>query len=811
MLDQIREMKDEAIGAARRLARRPMFTVLATMLFALGVGALAAVFSVMNATMLRPLPYREPDQLVALTGTEPATRDSVYNMQLGAAQLSRWRELNRSFSALEGYATTTMKFLGGDTPEPVEGAFVTAGFFDVLGWKPEHGRTFTSAEEIPRPGVVMISHALWMRRFAGDPEIVGKAINIDEEPRTIIGVMPADFTMPFVRADAWVPIPMDQQSQVRKLRIYLGVGRLRENATIEQARTDLLAINKSLGAERPEEYRLTGVNARSLREALYGSQRATLFVLLAAGLLLLAVATVNVVSLTLGDAIARRMATMTRIAFGAERAHIMRIRIYETGWVALLGCVFGLVIARLGLVGLTQVAPDAFGRGANVSIDWLVVAVALLASVVAAVAAAVPAALQEASFSISTLAGTDAKGVGGISDRRRRNILLVSQVGIAVVLLVGASLLARNVQSLLSRPTGFQTEGVSVVELTFSPTTYTTPALRAEHARALLAAVKNIPGVTAAATIQTRFALNETMQTLFEVEGKPTPTGAQRFVNIRHVTPEVSSVLGIRLLRGRMFSEEDREGTQPVAIASASFVRQFWPDEDPIGQRVRRIVTQEAPWMEVVGVVDDIKDSGAGVPMGPVLFVSYLQQNTATARPTIVVRSAVPPGTLFPALRKAIWSADGNQTIDAINRLGDLMLRSAAQPRFAALVAGLLALSALTLLLSGIYAVTLHSVLRRTREIGVRMALGARPADVLWTTVRQSVVPVLIGAAIGAAAAVPAASWMRGVLAQGVSLADAPLFAAVLGAIVLFSSVAALIPARRALRVPPAIAIRDAG
>jgi putative ABC transport system permease protein len=447
-----------------------------------------------------------------------------------------------------------------------------------------------------------------------------------------------------------------------------------------------------------------------------------------------------------------------------------------------------------------------------VSFDWTVIAVAAGVALTAAMVAGIPTALQEAAFGIVGLAGSATRSIGGVSENRRRDGLLTAQVALAVVMLVGAALLARNVLALLSRPTGFRTDGVTVAELTFSPTKYPTRTLRAQYASQLIGAVKAVPGVSAAATIQTRFVLNETMMTLFEIDGRPAPPGAQQFVNIRHVTPEVATVLGIRLQRGRMFSPGDREDTPPVALVSAKFAQQYWPGADPIGRRVRRIVsTGDAPWMEVVGIVDDIRDAGAGAEVGPILFVSYLQQNTAMARPTIVVRSSVSPSTLFPALRRAIWSVDPNQTIDAISRLDDLMLRSAAQPRFAAFVAGLLGAAAMTLVLGGIYAITLYSVFRRTREIGVRAALGARPADLLWATIRQSVTPVFLGAVLGAAASIPAAYAMRSVLAEGVSAGDTPLIAAVIVTIVFASVGAALIPARRALGISPALAMRDPG
>ena len=808
MTETVRSLAHDAASSARSLVRRPAFTALAVALFALGIAAITSVFTVVNHAMLKPLPYRDPGALFRLVGTEPARNGALNRMPLGYSQFSRWRAESRALD-LEGYTPSTMKFLGSGNPEPVVGALVSAGFFELLGWQPAMGSTFTTDQEVPRPGVVIISHGLWLRRFGGDPAIVGKSVNIDENPCTVIGVMPADFSMPLAQADAWMPLPLDLKTQNLKARLIVGVGRLRGGHSPQQALGDLTEITRVLGRERPDEYRNTTVNMVPLREALFGDQRAMLLILLVAGILLLVVAAVNVVSLCLGDAIARQIATVTRLAMGAERSDIVRLRLMELVIIAAAGCVAGMLAARGGLALLYTTAPD-FVRGA--SFDWLVITVACGVAFLAALAAGIPTALQEAAFTVTGLAGTASKATGSLGERRRRDGLLISQVALAVVMLVGASLLARNVLALLARPNGFNTENVTVAELTFSPTKYATVTRRAQYASQLIDAVKAVPGVSAAATIQTRFVLGESMLTLFEVEGRPAPPDAQQYVNIRHVTPEVLTVMGMRLQRGRAFAESDREDTPPVALVSESFARQYWPDEDPIGRRVRRIVsTGEQKWMEVVGVVNDIVDSGAGTEVGPVLFVSYLQQNTAMARPTIVVRSAVSPGALFPALRQAIWSVDPNQTIDAVNQLDNLMIRTAAQPRFAAFVAALLGAAAMVLVLGGIYATTLYSVFRRTREIGVRAALGASPRELLWTSIRQSVVPVLIGVTLGAAASFPAVYAMRGVLVEKASLSDAPLIAAVIAIIVLAAVGAALVPARRALSISPALAMRDSG
>ena len=588
MTETIRSIAHDAARSARSLVRRPAFAALAVALFALGVAAITSVFAVVNHAMLRPLPYRDAEALFHLVGREPARSGALNRMPLGYSQFSRWRAETRAFADLEGFTPSTMKFLGSGNPEPVVGALVSAGFFELLGWQPAMGTTFSTDQELPRAGVVIISHGLWLRRFGGDPAIVGKAVNIDEAPCTIIGVMPADFTMPLQPADAWMPIPLDLKTQNLKARLIVGIGRLGPGYTEQQAQSELTDVTKILATERPDEYRYTTAYVTPLREAIFGNQRETLLILMIAGILLLAVAIVNVVSLCLGDAIATKTATMTRLALGADRSHIIRLRLVELLIIAIVGGGVGVLAARGGLAWLHTTAPDVV-RGAT--FDWLVITVAAGAALLAALVAGVPTALQEAAFTVSGLAGTASKTTGGVRERRRRDGLLISQVALAVVMLVGASLLARNMLALLARPNGFRTENVAVAELTFSPTKYATTSLRAQYAARLIDAVKTVPGVSAAATIQTRFVLGESMLTLFEVEGRPTPPGAQQYVNIRHVTPEVHTVLGMRVQRGRAFAESDRADAPPVALVSESFARQYWPGEDPIGRRVRRIVS----------------------------------------------------------------------------------------------------------------------------------------------------------------------------------------------------------------------------
>jgi predicted permease len=798
------------VAAARALARRPVYAGLSVLLLALGVAAVTAIFAVINAALLRPLPYAAPRALFAVWGTEPVTHDSVASSPLAAMQLVRLRRDNRSFEKLEGYTPATFKLLGDGNPESVPGYYVSAGMFDLFGIAPARGRSFALAEEVRLAPVAIISHGLWMRRFAADPSIVGRTVNIDDQPRVVVGIMPPSFTFLYQKADVFLPMPLGAEDVATvRTRQIAALGRIKPGVSPSQARADIAALNAQLGRELPEQFRFTGARVTPLQEDLFGSQRAGLMMLFAAVSLLFGVSIVNVLSLTLADVLARRTSTMTRLALGANRRSVMASRIAESVIIAACGGLLGMLTGRLILVALRAALPDAFARAGDLSIDALVIGLAVGISIIAGVFSGLYPAIQESRVDIAGLTGSSTKSVGGTADRRSRDTLLATQVGLAVVLLSGAALLGRNVRTLLARPTGMRPAAVAVVEMTLSQTRYSTKESRAEYVRRLLEALRALPEVASAASIQTRFVLNETMQSAFDVDGRPPAPGVQQFANIRHTTPGVVEALGMRILKGRPIDADDRMDSPPVALVSASFAKQYLAGKDPIGQRIKRM-SQGAPWMEVVGVVDDTKDGGLGVDLGPTFYVSYFQQNTPTARVSLVVRSrAGDPRALFAPIRRTITGVDPNQPIDALDALDDLLLRSAAQPRFQALVSGLFGAASLLLVLAGIYAVTLYALLRRTRELGVRAALGATPRNLVALSMWSSMRPVTAGLVVGGLCALPALRAAQTVLHEGLSAVDVWLFAIVIAAIVLAAAFAAFVPARRATRISPAMAMRD--
>jgi putative ABC transport system permease protein len=800
---------DSIAYAFRSLRRRPTFAGLNLILLTLAAGAVTAIFAIVNATLLRPLPFREPENLMSVLTTEPVTRDSLTEIVASPLQLARWRSQTRAFTTIEGYTPVTLDLSGDGEPEALRGASISAGLLDMLGTPPEVGRSFRPEEETPNSGVVIISQTVAKRRFGSAEAAIGKRMVIDALPRTVVGVMPPRYSLLYQGGDVWVPLDLGAQQQAKpRLRILATFGRLRPGATPAQARSDIASIQNQLRDEQPDAFPFTGIRVKPLREALFGPQRASMYVLLGALMLVLLIAGANVGNLNVADVIGRRTATMTRLAMGASRRSIVSLRMMEASVLAAASLVAGVLLAYGALKLFIAIDPTPFLALGNQWIDSRVIAVAVGAVAIVALCATLPAAIGESRVDIGTIAGAATKTAGGRSDRRLRHTLATIQVAITVVLLSGAALLGRDFVRLMAIHPGFQAPGVLVVQLHVSSREHPTVESRAQYVDGLVHAVRAVPGVDGASTIQTRFVLNETMATSFDIEGRPATPGVQQFGQIRHVMPDVFRVLGIRVVQGRGLDSTDRANGRPVAVVSSSFARAYWPGENAIGKRLRRNGAADYPWLDVVGVVDDIMDAGAGVPIGPTLYLPYLQQNTATARVTIVARTKADPSVLGRPIRKAIWSVNPTQAIDDINALTTLMSRSAAQPRFQMLVVTAFGVSALLLVLAGVYALTLFAVLGRMRELGVRAALGATPNQVVVLAMRGSMAPVAMGVMLGALLAVPVTRLMQRIINARLELSDTVLLIGVVLLLISAAALAALIPARRAGRVSPAVALR---
>jgi len=794
----------------RSIVRRPLYATLTVALISLGIGAATAIVAVLGATGLRPLPYANPSRLVALFGAEPQVGDTSTKFVLSALQLVRFREAKRTLEGVEAITPVSVKLTGAGDPEPLFGASTSTGLFRLLGVTPVAGRDFRAEEERPGSGVVIISYGFWTRRFGGDPSAIGRTLVLDDEPRVIIGVMPDRFTPLLIKSDVWIPIPIGPALlNLKNLRNLLGVARLRPGVSVSQARLELDAAGASLAAELPAIYGRTTTAVVPLDQSLFGAVRPRLVVVSAAVVLLLIIACANVMNLSLADAVSRRTETMTRIAIGAGRGRIARGRLLESVLLAIAGGVIGTLVGRLVLAALQAINSNAFRGFDAIRIDLFAVALAAIAALAIGVLTGVPSALVEVATDSASIATVASRATSTRGDRRIRDALLIAQVGVAVVLLVAAGLLTRNAKRVLARPPGFDSRNTLVVPISISAQRYATVDARAQYVERLVNALSAIPGVEGAASTQTRFVVSESMQTLFEVEGRPAAPDATESAPIRHVSPSVFRTLRMKLIRGRVFDETDRANTRPVAIVSQSFASKYWPGQDPIGERIRRVGRAEAPWLEVVGVVGDVLDAGLSVPLGPTMYVDYFQQNTPTARVTLVLRTRGAPGSVARATREAIWSVDRSQVIDDMNALETLMVRTAAAERFQALVVGLFAIGALVLLVGGIYAMTLHAVVRRTKELGVRAALGADSTSLITLVMKRNVGSAVAGLAVGLAGAVIGAPALERVLSEAVTWSDAPFVAALCGVVILATIVASVVPARRVLRIPLATVLRS--
>src|SRR5687768_9208662 len=622
----------------RALSRRPAYSGLMFALIALATTATSATFAVVRATLWRDLPYHDANALVNISTLEPVNRDSTQRMASSAMMVARWRDATRTLTGVEGYSPISVSVAGDGDPEALSGAAVSAGLFELLGTRPAVGRSFRREEEVAASGVIVISDGVARRRFGTPSSALSRTLIIDGDPRTVIGVMPPGFSLLFQGGDAWIPLNLSAEQQalvgVRNIAVY---GRLRASSSSEQASTELGTVQRGLAAAFPNAYGATQLSVRPLREWLFGDRRPTMLVLVVAVALVLVIAIVNVANLTLADVVSRRTLTMTRVALGARAASLIRMRLSEIAVLSALSLAVALPLCAAVLTVLASVNPDPFIPLGDRLIDGAVAIAALVTATALGVIGALPAMVVEARTQATGIAGTVSRA-GSSGSGRLQLALGAAQATVTVVLLGVAVLLGRDLMRLMSVPTGFVADRVIVVRMNVLSRERATVPARAQYADGLVRSVGAVPGVTDVSAIQSQFVLNATMQSAIDVDGLATAPGQPLAAQIRHVMPNVFRVLGVRLMSGRGIDSTDRADSRPVAVVSTSFETMYWPGVSAIGKRVRR-GSPGAPWLEVVGVVDDVMDAGLGVPLGPTLYVPYLQQNTATARVTLVVRA----------------------------------------------------------------------------------------------------------------------------------------------------------------------------
>ena len=788
----------------RSLIKRPAFTIVALIALALGIGANTAIFSLVNGVLLRPLPFEEPDRLVWMWGN---IRNAGNRASVSPPDFLDFRNENKTFEEFAASFTMplALNLTGSGEPERLSAAGITGNYFQALGAKPLLGRTFVVENEKPgNDQVVVLSYALWQKRFGGDPAIVGKTITLDGKAREVIGVMPQHFNFPRA-AGLWFPInfDIDPDMKLRKAHFMRPIGKLKEGVTIAQAQADMDVIARRLEEQYPESNTGWSLRLVSLREQLVGNTRPTLFILLGAVGFVLLIACANVANLLLVRAAARQKEIALRTALGAGRFRIVRQMITESVLLALMGGTLGTLLAIWGVDLLVTLSADNIPSTAQISIDATVLGFTLLISLLTGVLFGLAPALRTMNLNLTdSLKEGGRSGSEGARRNRTRSVLVVIESAVAVMLLVGAGLLVRSLIQLQNTSPGFDAHNVMTMNLTLTREKYSTPEKASSFFQELEGRVRGLPGVESVGLV-TELPLSGQLNDMpFSVEGRPPVTIDQAFdADFRRVNQHYLSTLRIPLLRGRNFTEQEVRQSAKVLLISELLASQVFPNEDPLGKRLIFVMGPQ-PW-EIIGIVGDIRDRALETQPLPAMYLPTY----ANGRTNLVIRTQGDPTSITAAVRKEVQALDPDQPVADVRTMEQWVETSVAAPRYRTLLLGLFALLALVLASTGIYGVMSYSVAQRTHEIGVRMALGARQLDVLKLVVRQGMGLVLIGVALGLVGAFALTRVMSSLL-FGVGAKDPVTFAVVATLLTLVALVACYVPARRATKVDPLVALR---
>jgi predicted permease len=814
----------------RMLVNKPAFTIVAVLTLALGVGANTAIFSIVNAVLLRSLPYRDPDRLVRIFFNEPGVglRDVRFSKPELDDLLTRAGVFEDVTPIFEGSENLT----GAGQPERVEGVNGSFSYFSMLGVIPQIGRLYGPQDFVPgfAPEAV-ISDGLWRRAYGADPNVLGRTIRIDNDPLTIIGVLPRGFRHPgpTISGDAEVfcaggfsgePFP----PPMRGTRILAsGIGRLKPGLTLAQAQARLTAMAAELRHDFPNDYPPQAqwtIEIQPLQETLVGKVRPMLLVLLGAVILIVFIVSLNIANLLLARASGRQQEMAVRLALGASRGRMVRQMLTESMLLSLIGGAAGIATAVGTLRFILRFVPSNVPRLNEVLIDWVVLAFALLISILTGLVFGLAPALHSAKVALSSAIREGGRGSGySTKTGRLRDVLIVSELAFAVILMVGAGLLLRTLWDLLQENPGFNpTQVVTAnIQLPNPNDPKTDPYLdiprRATFNRELLRRMKAIPGVELAAITSALPTTNTNPNAVgglasegFAIEDRPVESSQDLHAERIRISPDYFMVLQSALLHGRSFTEGDENGKPLVAIIDESTARKYWPDRDPLGRRVRFGRDPTKPWTTVVGVVKDIKNDGLDIDGVPHIYVSTYQDSSK--RLSVVLRTSLRATLLEPQIRHEIQSIDPGLPIFNVSSMNDVLDRSLASRRFSADLLGGFACVALVLASIGIYGLLAFMVGQRSREIGVRMALGARPADILKLIVTKGVVLAGVGIIAGVILSASTASMMASLL-YGVRPHDPAVFVVVPLLLFAVAMLASYVPAWRATKVDSLSALRE--
>lgn len=795
--------KDVRYGM-RSLLGQPGFTAVVVITLALGIGANTAIFSLVHAVLLRPLPFADSDSLVVVKAQNDKTGETLPSVS--PADFFDWKSQSHSFSNLAAYSGWSLTLLEGEVSELIPATRVTDEFFSTLAVPPLLGRTFTSDEFNTGSNVVILSHRLWLRRFGGDPNIIKKTLSVAQGRVTVVGVMPAQFKLP-ASAEAWTPVAQDSgEMHLRAARYFETVARLRPNVTRAQAEAEMRTIASRLASQYSESDANWSVRLATLRETLVGDSRLPLLILLGAVGLVLLIACGNVANLMLARTATRHRELAIRAALGASRWQIVRQLITESLLLSGIASALGLLLALWGVNAIVYLVPKdlRFPRIEEAQVSLAVFFFAFVVGLLVSVALGLISGLKASRPTLrNSLAESTRSISAGVRLQRLRGALVVAEISLTLVLLASAGLLIKSLVKLQRVDLGFKPDKLLVVPVGAAMPKYAEPQARAAFFQSLASQVQTVPGVRSVATSSTP-PLKHTMFFPFGVEGKTNPNDvpqawfsmvSQNYFDVMHIAP----------LAGRPFTDQDRFGATKVAVINDTMRRRFFPSEDPIGKRLVVSFLNAKLTVEIVGVVSDIKQESLSAPANGQIYLSYLQVPWFST--ALLVRTEVDPSTLVAPIERALRSIDPSQSASGAKTMDQLLTDSVAQPQFYSLLLGSFAGLALVLAMVGVYGVISYAVAQRTHELGIRIALGARAQHVLILVMGQAMMLVMLGAVIGLGTAFALTRLLTKFLFD-VKASDPMTFGAVALLLALVALIACYIPARRATKVDPLVALR---
>jgi len=788
----------------RLLIKSPGFTSIAVLALALGIGANTAIFSLVDRVLIRPLPYADADRLVMVW--EDASFLSFPRNTPAPANYVDWKSQNQVFTDLAATRGRLASLTGDGNPETILGRGVTANLFDVLGVKPLLGRTFTEQEDRSGERVVLIAYGLWQSRYGGDPGIIGRNILMDGVKTTVIGVMRPEFNFPGRMMQYWEPARFSAFDLNNRGSHYLSVvGRLKPGITVARAQSDMSIIARRLAQQYPNTNKNVGVTVVKLKDEVVGNTGAALIILLAAAACVLLIACSNVANLLLAKAAGRQREMAIRTALGAARGRLVRQMVTESVLLSLAGGALGLVLARVSMRALVSLIP--IGVSMPSGLDSRVLTFNLAISLFTGFLFGLVPAFQITGTQIGSKLKEGGRGGVGCTSRSFRDALVVAEVALALILLVSAGLLLRTLRNLHAIDAGFNSANILTMTTRLPRPKYADPAKRMNYFDAVLAGVRALPGVERAGfTSNLPFTVRGNTAG-FRIEGRPFGVGEEPDALYREMTTDYLEAMRVHLLEGRFFGSADRANSLPVVIINETFKKQYWPNESPLGKRIN--TGDESPRQTIVGVVKDVRERGLEIDMKPAVYLPVVQVPLGWNIPAqLAIRTSMNPLTVAKAAREVIWSVDREQPISEVRTMDDIVDLEVADHKQQTTLLGAFAALALVLASLGIYGVLSYAVTQRTREIGLRMALGANAKDVTRMVVGQGLALTVLGIAIGLAAAFGLTRTMTKLLV-GVGAGDPAVFAGVAAILAVVAFVACYIPAFRASRVDPMIALRD--